>query len=461
MKTYEITSEVRGTEQFLVVRQEQEKNLNEYLVKMLEYNSIAGILPLKSQNMNGRTMLNYQLGNRFKLIDLIRQDRIGSGEARLIYDRLTSAIAGMGEYFLNADQCVYELDYLYVDATLNPYMLYLPFEDVRNHEINRVWREFFLNLLSYFSDGKQDPFYDRLMRYLIQPNFNLRDFRGVLMESAGEEAPQLVSVQEQMNYTAPVDKPVAPVQASAPVAAAVKESVSAAPGGVAIPGRANSAVNIPGAAAKSAEPPVSGNQAKPVTPTPGKSGNHGISIPGISGGKKQVEAQEPVAEKPSKEKKQGSLFGFGKKKPDPEVTAPLPVIPQAQSAAPAGPQTSGNADGESWSKTMMIKPVVEEKRTVMLNAAQPHLLHNGSYVPIGQFPFTIGKGNASYIVANQTVSRLHATLLQQGNGYAVRDENSTNHTYLNGMLLEPGKIMELHDGDHLRMSNEEFTFHTS
>lgn len=444
MKAYEITFEVRGTEQFLVVRQEQEEYLNEYLAKMLEYNSIAGILPLKSQNMNGRTVLNYQLGSRFRLIDLIKQNKIGSAEARLIYDRLAGAIAGMGEYFLNADQCVYELDYLYVDATLNPYLVYLPFENVRNHEISRVWREFFLNLLSYFSDGKQDPFYDKLMRYLIQPQFSLKEFRTFLAEPASGETSQLMSVQDQMAYSGS-GAAAESLRAQKEDIPQPKEPIQPAPN-VAIPGVPKPAVSIPGAAAKPAES---------VVPKPtGKAGKTGISIPGL---KKPAEPTQPAPEKNSKEKKQVSLFGFGKKKADGGITAPLPEVIPSQPAVPTG---SGEGNGPAWSGTVMIRPD-EEKRTVMLNAAQPHLLNNGAYVPMEQFPFTIGKGSANYIVANQTVSRLHATILRQGNEYFVRDEDSTNGTFLNGRKLNAGEPVKINDGDRLRMSNEEFTFHTS
>ena len=402
MKTYEIKQEVRGTEQFLVVKQEQEENLNEYLVKMLEYNSIAGILPLKSQNMNGHTVLNYQLSNKYKFIDLIDQNRIGSKEARLVYDRITDAIVGMGEYFLNADQCAYDLEYLYVDSTLNPYMVYLPYENVRNQEINRVWRDFFLSLLSYLSDGKQDPFYDALMRYLIQPGFKLKDFRSFLKVPSNGGSIQLVSVQDQMNGP---------------------ESA--------------------GSYAKSAPAPKSAAPAVEAQAPDSKQA--GMPLP--KSGTKQ-----------SKEKKQSSLFGMGKKKADAGDAAPLPNVSKVQ-VSTADQAVAGVNRGSAWSGTIMVGTEEEENGANMANMAQPHLLNNGAYIPMGQFPFTVGKGNASYIVANQTVSRLHATILQQGSSYYIRDEKSTNGTFLNGQKLEAGKHAELHDGDHLKMSNEEFTFH--
>ena len=90
---------------------------------------------------------------------------------------------------------------------------------------------------------------------------------------------------------------------------------------------------------------------------------------------------------------------------------------------------------------------------------QPYLTSRDNYIPMSQFPFTVGKGSASYIVANPTVSRHHITILRQGDGYYVRDENSTNKTHLNGRELEPLKPELLQDGDRLQISNEEFIFH--
>ncbi len=490
MKTYEITSEVRGTEQFLVVHQEQEECLNDYLAKMLEYNSIPGILPLKSRSMNGRVLLNFQVGDRYRLLDLIRQDRITSAQAGLIYRRLTDAIAGMGEYFLNADQCLYDLEYLYVDFTLNPYLVYLPYENVHSREINKIWREFFLDLLSYFSDGKQDPFYDKLMRYLIQPNFNLKEFQAMLTQPQESSNQALMSVQEQMDFHGPSRETYGsgsvsgfgsgPVSGSgsnesAGFGAAKPQAVPAAAAPVEVSGQGKGGIRIPGLGEKApigkkesgGKKEPAGKIPEPAVPAPApaegeKGGRRGIAIPGVPGMNAAGSQKDAAAsqEKPGKEKKQSSFFGFGKKKGDHGQEQPVPAVAPVQPPVSPNPAPAPAPKGEEWSKTMMIRPE-KEQRTVMLNTAQPHLMHGTDYVPMCQFPFTVGKGNATYVVANQTVSRVHATILQQGNGYWVKDENSTNGTFLNGRRLEAGKPEELQEGDHLRMSNEEFVFHTS
>ena len=42
---------------------------------------------------------------------------------------------------------------------------------------------------------------------------------------------------------------------------------------------------------------------------------------------------------------------------------------------------------------------------------------------------------------------------------ALMDLNSTNKTFINGVKLVPNEEKELHDGDNVRLGNEEFVFH--
>ena len=190
----------------------------------------------------------------------------------------------------------------------------------------------------------------------------------------------------------------------------------------------------------------------------------GVRIPGMETGPAAVPpskpAPTPVEESTAAQetgKKRSGLFGFGKKeKPAKEETAA--VVQEISSPAPG--QGGGSGQGE-WSKTVFVMPDPgEQPKTVMLQR-QPYLTNRDNYIPMSQFPFTVGKGSTSYIVANPTVSRHHITILRQGDAYYVRDENSTNKTQLNGRELEPFKPELLQDGDRLQISNEELIFHTT
>ena len=55
-------------------------------------------------------------------------------------------------------------------------------------------------------------------------------------------------------------------------------------------------------------------------------------------------------------------------------------------------------------------------------------------------------------------ARTHATILRDGQRYLIRDENSSNHTYVNGVMIPPYTPVELEDGCEIRMGSEEFRF---
>src|SRR5690349_10284033 len=64
----------------------------------------------------------------------------------------------------------------------------------------------------------------------------------------------------------------------------------------------------------------------------------------------------------------------------------------------------------------------------------------------------IGRNNESDIVINdQTVSRMHATLIIKDDGYYVRDEGSANGTFINGNKISG--ISPLKENDILKVGN--------
>lgn len=75
--------------------------------------------------------------------------------------------------------------------------------------------------------------------------------------------------------------------------------------------------------------------------------------------------------------------------------------------------------------------------------------------------FRLGKERSyvDYFVTNNiAVSRSHADIITRGNKYFVKDLNSKNRTYINNQELPIHMEVEIHDGDRLKLGNEEFVF---
>lgn len=82
-------------------------------------------------------------------------------------------------------------------------------------------------------------------------------------------------------------------------------------------------------------------------------------------------------------------------------------------------------------------------------------------ISINKPVFRLGKkeGYVDYRVTdNNTVSRKHADIITRGYKYFVIDLESKNHTYINDQMLAVNCETEIHDGDRLKLANEEFIF---
>lgn len=85
----------------------------------------------------------------------------------------------------------------------------------------------------------------------------------------------------------------------------------------------------------------------------------------------------------------------------------------------------------------------------------------GETISVNKPVFRIGKERSyvDYFVTNNiAVSRSHADIITRGNKYFVKDLNSKNRTYINNQELPIHMEVEIHDGDRLKLGNEEFIF---
>ena len=93
----------------------------------------------------------------------------------------------------------------------------------------------------------------------------------------------------------------------------------------------------------------------------------------------------------------------------------------------------------------------------------PHIVrkNTGEVINISKPQFSIGKSKtkADYAVENNAaISRVHCTIIQRDGVNYIKDNNSTNHTYINGVELQPGKEVLLKNKTVIQMGDEEFTF---
>lgn len=98
-----------------------------------------------------------------------------------------------------------------------------------------------------------------------------------------------------------------------------------------------------------------------------------------------------------------------------------------------------------------------------INDVMPRLirLSNNEIIYINKPVFKIGKeiNFADYCIAdNPAISRAHAEVIINNGNYYVMDNNSLNHTYVDGNQIASQMRVMITDGTRIKLANEEFEF---
>ncbi len=168
---------------------------------------------------------------------------------------------------------------------------------------------------------------------------------------------------------------------------------------------------------------------------------------------------------------------MGQPMPKPPVQ-PMPQMGQPQMQPmgqpmpkpPVQPQSQPAPDHSNQYTQELAQPQQPEEIThgslvgQMGSKPIPHIVRKktGEVINITKPEFSIGKSKtkADYTIEdNSAISRVHCIIVQKDGVNYIKDNNSTNHTYLNGVELAPGKEQLLKNKTLIQMGDEEFTFY--
>lgn len=154
-----------------------------------------------------------------------------------------------------------------------------------------------------------------------------------------------------------------------------------------------------------------------------------------------------------------------------EVPQPEPTVAvQPQQAATPQPQPQPAVVPQPQ-QAVAPQPTMPQPQLMPQDASlhggqlipHPHLIRmkTGENLVLPEGEFVIGKSatNVNYTIAdNPAVSRVHCTIIKKNGVYYVRDENSTNATYVNGERVLPGTEHLLLNNCKLLLGDEEFIY---
>lgn len=112
---------------------------------------------------------------------------------------------------------------------------------------------------------------------------------------------------------------------------------------------------------------------------------------------------------------------------------------------------------KGFSSMVLIRPTTKRVTGFCLKPIIYRLKTNEK-ISITDDSFTLGKGSqADYIISgNSAISRCHARIVRHDNQYYLEDLDSSNHTYVNGVMLQEETLLT--DGTVFKMADEEFRF---
>lgn len=142
------------------------------------------------------------------------------------------------------------------------------------------------------------------------------------------------------------------------------------------------------------------------------------------------------------------------------------AVTQSQMQQPvynAAPANFGDTTVLGVSAGIGETTVLNEAMTMEPSEPKPYLIRTkyNERILIDKPVFKIGKEKSyvDYFISDNTaISRSHANIIEKGSNYFIIDTNSTNHTFVNGSMIQSNMETPIKPGDKIKLANEEFEF---
>lgn len=488
-----------GSSTYLTYAVQENDILDSMSLGMITNNRIPGLAETVFSQVDKTKYVKYNISAKVS----VRQFLTGIvNKKRLlgVFSGIVDALLASEEYMINPKTIIMNLDYMFADvSTCETTLICLPIENSELEETNLS--AFFKTIMfsTMFDQAENCDYVAQIINYLnSSPVFSLEDFQKLIKglstsavqkartesaQNAGRQQPSIVQksvpVQTQANpapaIVQPSVQPAPPIQLITPPQPQVSQPKTPSQPQPTQQkemsffylmnhySKENKAIYDAQQAAKKQakgqdkpqkekkKDKKDKNKTPPVMP--------GFAIPGQEQSINQMPQQQP--------KQQAAPQPIAQPQPPQPSYQPAPQIgyPPVQQPVMQQPSIKGNF-GET---TVLGGTGGRIGETTVLNAnteapqINPRLIRakNNERININKPVFRIGKERSYvdyFIGDNPAISRSHANIVERNGEYFLVDTNSTNHTYINGGILQPNTEVRLSHGAKVRFANEEFEF---
>lgn len=506
------TFENQGTNTYLVYKIDNNNVIDTMSLGMITNNKITGLAPVVFTQMDTIKFIKYNISAHIS----VKQFFSGPvNKKRLIgvFNGIVDAMLSAEDYMIDINTILIDLDYIFADvSTCETVLICLPIICEENRTVDLG--AFFKNVMfsTQFDQTENCDHVAKIMNYLNStPTFSLVDFKKLLDElnAACTTQPVIektqkkseVSVQKTIQSQPVVNTTESEKQKKAQLVNDIslkdhKTSVTPIKSNEVIQpqmqqsntqtieekkismfdllmhySKENAALYK---AQKEASKTSAGNTApssqkkkKVASNTPV---NTSFAIPGQSAPPPSAQVIQPNMIQQPVVTPQPTVPAVQTQKTPIKISQEVNVIQPATSVVSQTYQTNTVPQGQPMNfgeTTVLGGGSIGE--TTVLGAApsvaqpKPHLVRtkNNEKINLDKPVFRIGKEKSyvDYFISDNTaISRSHANFITRDNQYFVMDTNSTNHTYVNGSMIQSNVETKLNHGDKVRLANEDFEF---
>ena len=435
------------------------------------------IIPYRLEEKDNQREFIYEIGNKVQLTEFLKKEINKKQMLTLLYN-LLSGLEAFGMNMISLSYVAKDIQYVFVaPESLNVYFIVAGvdkeitdlnevrnfvkdvicnahyFEMDRDNYVARLIT--FTNKLGTFSVGDMKEFVNQL---LIDMGIHIEEEKKKTEKKEEKTANDKVSRIGVMQNNAKMVQPGASVGGSVPPMP--KRQVPPMPNGQPMPGRPMPMQMGPDGKPMNGQPMPMPGQPMPMQMGPDGKPMNGRSMPNRPmpmqmgpDGKPIVPPipNRPAPSMPEKKPEATPVPPMPEKKPE---AAPVPPMPEKKpEAAPVPPMP------EKKPETAPVPPVEEKKPQVPV----PYLLRiaTNEKIYINKPEFSIGRSatKADYTVTdNSDVSRIHC-IIERKNGVSyIRDNASTNGTFVNGQNIAGQKNVFLTNNAKVSLGDEGFIY---
>lgn len=494
---YTFTYESQGINTYLVYEIQPNDTIDSMSLGMLTNNKITGLAQTIFTQMDTQKYIKYNVSAKISAKQFF-SGAVNKKRLLGVFNSIVNSLLSTEDYMIESNTIVLDMDYIFTDvSTCEACLICLP---ITNESSNSIDLGAFFKQIMFSTQFDQSENCDHVTKILnflnSSPLLSLLEFKNLLNSLNNNVVISKVQTVQQANagplYQTkttpvatsskshiPVAQPVAPIQIA-------KQPNNPSVGKQSIPHPPVSQDNQPQneqkisffkllthyskenaelyKAQKAEKKVQTATDLKPSTPIkqpptsfsiPGSPNtNSGFAIPG-----QPTLSAQPIPQPIQQPVKASNVHTTSQK-----------AVPSLQSATPSSntPVVSQIQPMSFGETTVLGGGIIGE--TTVLNGSQqqeqkvaPQLIRfkNNEKILLNKPVYRIGKERSyvDYFIGDNTaISRSHANFITRDNNYFVVDTNSTNHTFVNGTMIQSNVETQISHGDKIRLANEDFKF---